>query len=116
MKDTVEISRETDQIFDRDTGQYSGGTREVAYAGIARVATAKILAGMSIAGDRKRIKSDHSLTIPAGTIADIRERDQVTVTSSVNPTMLHMTFTVIGEEIGTTSTSRRFEIELVAQP
>jgi len=79
------------------------------YSGKCRIKFAPVV--QTTAGERRNAVSVPLLVLPAGDVSAILERDIVTMSSSLNPSLIAVTFSVIGEEMASTSTSRRFEIE-----
>jgi hypothetical protein len=113
MYDRVSVTRSTGETLDLDTGLYVANTPEIIYAGKARVTTTNTLP--TDAGERLRMKSQHFLTIPAGIVTEIHNRDLVTVVQSINSRLQGDSFYIMGETTGTTALSRKFTIQNIQE-
>jgi len=108
MTDVCTVTRQVEGSFDDTTGKRTKISQTI-YSGKCRIKAAPVV--QTEAGERRNAVSVPLLDLPADDVAAILERDIVTVSSSLNPSLVAVTFSVIGEEMATTSTSRRFEIE-----
>jgi hypothetical protein len=112
MYDTVTITREDSApVLDITTGLYTPSSTTTVYEGPARIRAANVVP--TDVGDRLRMKESHQVTIPADSAAVIANRDVLTVTASVSPTLVGRSYTVLGESIGTTVMTRKFNIEAI---
>jgi hypothetical protein len=108
LVDTCTVTREIDGSFDDTTGKRAKIAQTI-YTGVCRVKVATLT--QAEAADRKNVVSSPMLHLPASDVSDIRERDVVTVDTSLTTNLVGVTFSVIGAEVSTTATARKFAVE-----
>ncbi len=111
MTDECEISRTYKGSFDDTTGKRVDIT-EVVYSGSCRVKFAPVEQRHS--GERNNVIIQPTLVLPADDDTDIRERDICQVTSSTNPNLVDTRFSIIGTDLASTASARRFVMEAQA--
>lgn len=105
MRDTVSIARTTGSVFDPSTGRYVD-TVAVQYAGPADVTNKPVLQQQVEAGQREVTLRGYEVLLPFGDTSSIRLDDRVTVTASLDPTLVGVVLTVIDVQHGARSTAR----------
>lgn len=108
MIDECEITRIRQGSFDDTTGKRVE-ISETVYSGPCRVKFANV--EQRNAGERNNVVNAPVLNLPADDESDIRERDVCEVTDSTNPNLIGKRFSIIGSDIATTASARRFEME-----
>jgi hypothetical protein len=108
MVDTCEITRTAAGSFDDSTGLRMEIAHTI-YDGPCRIKGSSV--EQRDAGERNLAVTAPMLHLPADCSADIRERDIVTVTDSVNDNLIGLSFSIVGADVDSTASARRYVIE-----
>jgi hypothetical protein len=112
MTDTVLITRETEPVFDPETGTYTPTTVTV-YNGPARLKLSSSVVGSVDAQGQNLAAQTPRLDLPVATSGDVQVNDSVEITASVNdPASVGLRLNIEGVFFQTDATARRFPVEV----
>lgn len=106
--DECQILRVAKGSFDDSTGKRVE-VAHVVYEGPCRLKFAGV--SQSDNGERNVVLTRPVLELPADDTSDIRERDVVAMTASENPNVVGRLLSILGADLATTASARRFSVE-----
>jgi hypothetical protein len=112
MTDTVLITRESEPVFDEETGTYTPTTTTV-YNGPARLKLNSSVVGSVDAQGQNLAAQTPRLDLPVATSGGVHVNDSVEITASVNdPSSVGLRLNIEGVFFQTDATARRFPVEV----
>jgi hypothetical protein len=112
MTDTVLITRESEPVFNEETGTYTRTTTTV-YNGPARLKLTSSVVGSVDAQGQNLAAQTPRLDLPVATSGGVQVNDSVEITASVNdPASVGLRLNIEGVFFQTDATARRFPVEV----
>jgi hypothetical protein len=112
MTDTVLITRETEPVFDEETGTYTPSTTTI-YNGPARLKLTSTVVGSVDAQGQNLAAQTPRLDLPVATSGGVQVNDSAEITASVNdPASVGLRLNIEGVFFQTDATARRFPVEV----